>query len=141
MSGKDKEKEQKEYHREVTNTTTDQTEKKECIDCKKREIRCELDVEFRRMCLKTNRNCFEPKKDSKKEFSWIRVMTNASKAFELHGEYETLLEVHMETIKKYQDKSIECDDLKNEIVEELKGMKYELGTNYFDYYILKWEEK
>ena len=45
------------------------------------------------------------------------------KKYKLQANYNNLLEVHMETIKKYEAKSIECQDLKNEIVKDLEAVR------------------
>ena len=58
---------------------------------------------------------------------------------DLRAKYKTLMEVHLETVKKYKAKSIECDELKTEILADLKDEKqwFNIDTNL----IKKWEGK
>ena len=54
-----------------------------------------------------------------------------------HDNCEIVDELHLEITNL----EMMIADLKVDFVNDLKGMKEELGTNYFDSYIKKWEGK
>ena len=49
----------------------------------------------------------------------VKIVANHTREYaELQTKYKNLMEVHLETLKKYQAVSIKYDDLKNEIVHD-----------------------
>lgn len=54
----------------------------------------------------------------------IKIISNHTREMsELQTKHNTLLEIHLETIKKYQAKSIELSDIKQKFIDDLDALE------------------